>query len=260
MLRSSETASGFSASRMPSIAAIPVEEVAVDPVVLDPVVAAAEQQDPGPDRDQRGRALLARLERRVALVEVEVVPEDVVVDDHVLLGRRELLRVERVGDDADRVVVEAALGDRHVAHVGGAEADRAAPALDVAHHRLLRLVLRRRLPDVEGAVVDVVGLGVEDPPADRVERVDAVDAGLLRDQVVHRVAVEVREEEPVGAVVARLEAVDGDLVGVVDGDAVLLLAVALEHDAAGPAPGCRSASGSASCGRRCGPPRGRRRA
>ena len=129
-----------------------------------------------------------------------------------------------------RVVVEAALGDRHVAHVRGAEADRAAPAVDVAHDRLDRLVLRRRLPDVERAVVDVVGLGVDDPAADRVERVDAVDAGLRRDQVVHRVAVEVREEEPVGAVVAGLEAVDRDLVGVVDDDAVLLLAAAVEHD------------------------------
>ena len=108
-------------------------------------------------------------------------------------------RVQRVRDDPERVVVEAALGDRHVAHVRRAEADRAAPAVDVPDHRLDRLVLRRRLPDVEGAVVDVVRLGVEHPAADGVERVEAVDAGLRRDQVVHRVAVEVRDEEAVGA-------------------------------------------------------------
>ena len=139
------------------------------------------------------------------------------------------------------VVVEAALGDRHVAHVGGAEAERAAPALDVAHDRLDRVGLRRRLPDVERAVVDVVGLGVEDLAADRVERVQPVDAGLARDQVVHRVAVEVREEVPVGLVVARHEAVDGDLVGFVDPDPVLHGSRA---HGAGPSPGsrgCRSA-------------------
>ena len=170
--------------------------------------------------------VVARRERRVALVEVEVVPEDVVVDDHVVLGRRVLLAVQRVGGDAERVVVEAALGDRHVAHVGGAEAERRAPAGDVADDRADRLGLRRRLPDVERAVVDVVGLGVEDLAADGVERVEPVDAGLARDQVVHRVAVEVREEEPVGLVAAGHEAVDGDLVGVVDEDPVLHRALA----------------------------------
>ena len=166
------------------------------------------------------RVLVDR-ERRLALVVVEVVPEDVVVDDRVVLGRRELLRVERVRHDAGRVVVEAALRDRHVAHVGRAEAQRAAPAFDVADDRAHRLRLRRRLPDVERAVVDVVGLGVDHPAADGVERVQAVDAGLARDQVVHRVAREVREEEPVGLVAARHEPVDGDLIGGVDEDAVL---------------------------------------
>ena len=66
-------------------------------------------------------------------------------------------------------------------------------------------------------------------PADGVERVEAVDAGLARDQVVHRVAVEVREEEPVGLVAAGHEAVDGDLVGVVDEDPVLHVALGAQQ-------------------------------
>ena len=175
----------------------------------------------------------------------------------LLLGGRVLLAVERVRGDADRVVVEAALGDRHVAHVGRAEAERAAPAGDVGDHRALGLGLRRRLPDVERAVVDVVGLGVGDRAADRVERVEAVDAGLARDQVVHRVAVDVREEEPVGLVAAGHEAVDGDLVGVVDGDAVLHAALGQQQHLLRRSSGCRSASGSASWRRRSAPPRGR---
>ena len=202
----------------------------MDAVVLDPVTATAEQQDAGADRDERRGRVLADRERRLALVVVEVVPEDVVVDDRVLLGRRELLRVQRVRHDARRVVVEAALRDRHVAHVGGAEAQRAAPARDVGDDRAHRLRLRRGLADVERPVVDVVGLRVEDPAADAVERVQAVDARLARDQVVHRVAPDVREEEPVGLVAARHEPVDGDLVGGVHVEPVLHAAARAQED------------------------------
>ena len=145
-----------------------------------------------------------------------------------------------------RVVVEAAAGDRHVAHVRGREPDRVAPALDVAHDGADRLGLLRRLADVEARVGVVVGLRVRHLAALGVERVDAVDARLGGHQVRQLVADGVDDEEAVGLVVAGHEAVDRDLVGAVDEEAVLLLVRALEHDPLGLACGRRRSAGSAS--------------
>src|SRR5690349_23000111 len=56
---------------------------------------------------------------------------------------------------AHAVVEELALRDRHVAHVGRREADRVAPALDVAHDRADRLGLDRKSTRLNSSHVEI---------------------------------------------------------------------------------------------------------
>src|SRR3954453_16723253 len=211
------------------------EVVTRDAVLLDDrVLAAVEQQaDPNRIRDVRRRNL--RDLERSPEVEVEVVPEDVFVWDGVARRRIELLRREHVRDDPGAIVEPAALGDRRVAHVRAREAEHVAPRIEVLQQgALLAPLLRRRLADVEARVRVVVGLGVDHLAALGVEGVDAVATAALRDQVVEDVVLVVGREEAVGLVVPRVEALDGDVVCVVDDHRVLVgplgQALAVEDD------------------------------